>query len=339
MAEEAFEYQRLVAEVDPLTLRDELMAEAAVHFSRNQMKLGVIALAKLERATIDDTTIAKTDPFFPVIARGKRIIATCDYRRIPTDNEVVIIYGNYPHMFDNIVVNNPIKRHVATFGDLPYHKFEYDARWEGVERIYIINFDHRPDRYDAVLRELAAARAPLHRVTRIPAVRDQSTSIAQVDGQLGCLRSHINALRHDASHNSKHILLLEDDFCFTPEIDRHLDDLRDFVYRNYDYIVCLLATSKNGKIVPRDDIVSFSLQPCTNTAAYLVSGRGIAQLLETQEFALKRLLETHDTLKYSADRYWAVLQKTGKFLVFRRKFGFQSASFSDIEGQIARYLD
>ena len=199
--------------------------------------------------------------------------------------------------------------------------------------------DGRPDRYDAILRELGAARAPLHRMSRIPAVRDQSTSIAQVNGQLGCLRSHIDALRHAASHDFEHILVLEDDFCFTPEIDRHLDDLRDFVNRNYDYVVCLLATSKYGKVVTRDEIVSWSLQPCTNAAAYLVSGRGIDKLLEVQLFALERLLETQDTLKYACDRYWSVLQKTGKFLVFRRKFGFQSASYSDIEQQIARYLD
>jgi Glycosyltransferase family 25 (LPS biosynthesis protein) len=186
---------------------------------------------------------------------------------------------------------------------------------------------------------LGAALAPLHRVIRIPAVRDQSTSIAQVNGQLGCLRSHINVLRHATSHDFQHILVLEDDFCFTPEIDYHLDDLRDFVRRNYDYVVCLLAPSKYGKVVARDEIVSWSLQPIANTTAYLVSRRGIDELLEVQLVALKNLLETQDTLKYSCDRYWSVLQKTGKFLVFRRKFGFQSASFSDIERRISRYLD
>jgi hypothetical protein len=339
MAEEVFNDQMLVPDIDPLLLRDELVAEASSLFGRAQLEAGIAALKQLERATIDDTTIAKTDPFLPLIAREKRIIASCDYGRIPADDEIVIVYGNYPHMFENIVVNNPIKRHVSTFGDLPYYKFEYDARWAGIGQIYIINFDHRPDRYDAILRELASARAPLHRVIRIPAVRDQSTSITHVDGSLGALRSHINALRHAASHDSRHILVLEDDFCFTPEIDRHLDDLQKFLYRNYDYVVCLLATSKYGTVTPRDEIVSWSLQPCTNAAAYLVSGEGIEQLLSVQHLALKGLRETNDTLKYAADRYWSVLQKTGKFLVFRRKFGFQSASFSDIEQRIARYLD
>jgi len=119
MAEEVFEYEKFTAEVDPLVLRDEIVAEASGHFSQGEIELGIAALTKLERGTIDGTTLTKTDPFFALIARNKRIVATCDHRRIPTENEVVIIYENYPHIFENIVINNPIKRQIATFGDLP----------------------------------------------------------------------------------------------------------------------------------------------------------------------------------------------------------------------------
>ncbi len=57
------------------------------------------------------------------------------------------------------------------------------------------------------------------------------------------------------------------------------------------------------------------------------------------ENAAERLVESLDTLSYAADRCWAVLQPSGKFLVFRRKIGFQAASFSDIYRSISRYLD
>jgi hypothetical protein len=134
-------------------------------------------------------------------------------------------------------------------------------------------------------------------------------------------------------------LILEDDFCFTTDLEMHLDDLRTFFQRAYDYVVCLLATSKYGRIVPKDDLVCASFQPCTNTGAYLVSGEGLDELLAVQEFALRALKETRDTERYSADRYWATLQGTGRFLVFRRKLGFQISSFSDIERRISRYLD
>ncbi len=324
---------------DPVILRDELIAEASCRFAQSDIAGGMTALTKLRWATIDSETLARTDPYLAQISAGKRIVATCDPRRIPAENEIVIVYGNYPHIFENVVVNNPIKRHVATFGEFNYHEVEYDRRWDGVGQIYIINADHRPDRYDAVLRELASARAPFHRITRIPAIRDETTRLPPVDGQIGCLRSHIETLRRAKAEGLAHTLVLEDDFCFTTEIDAHMDDLQTFLRRGYEYLICLLATSKYGRIIAKDDLVSFSLQPCTNTGAYLVSAAGIDQLLPVQEFALERLKETHDTVTYSVDRCWSVLQASGQFLVFRRKFGFQSSSFSDIERSISRYLD
>jgi len=324
---------------DPVILRDELIATASQHFERSDIASGVAALTKLRWATIDSDTLVRTDSYLAQISAGKRIVATCDPRRTPADDEIVIVYGNYPHIFENVVVNNPIKRHVATFGEFDYHDVEYDHRWDGVEQIYIINADDRPDRYDAVLRELASARAPFHRITRIPAIRDETTRLPPVDGQIGSLRSHNEALRRAKAGNFGQVLVLEDDFCFTTEVDAHLDDLKTFLRRGYEYLICLLATSKYGRIIPKDDLVSVSLQPCTNAGAYLVSAAGIEQLLPIQEFALGRLKETHDTITYAVDRCWSVLQSSGQFLVFRRKFGFQSSSFSDIERSISRYLD
>ncbi len=58
-----------------------------------------------------------------------------------------------------------------------------------------------------------------------------------------------------------------------------------------------------------------------------------------QEQALEQLIATRDPNRYATDRYWIVLQPEGRFLVFRRKMGFQVASFSDIERRVSRYLD
>src|SRR5262245_32786471 len=89
---EVFEYETFAARVDPLVLRDDIVAEASTYFAKGEIQLGVATLAKLKRGTIDDTTLAKTDPFLTLIARDKTIIATCDHRRMPAETEVVIIY-------------------------------------------------------------------------------------------------------------------------------------------------------------------------------------------------------------------------------------------------------
>jgi GR25 family glycosyltransferase involved in LPS biosynthesis len=151
--------------------------------------------------------------------------------------------------------------------------------------------------------------------------------------------SHIAILERLRQAPPRHTLVLEDDFCFTSDLARHLDDLRVFVDRAYDYWVCLLGTSKYGPVVDRDDLVSYSLQPCTNTEGYLVSPAGIEALLPVWRRALESLVETRDCLRFAVDRSWSELQASGKFLVFRRKMGFQASSLSCIEREIARYFD
>lgn len=325
--------------LEPLRLRDRLLGEAAEHFARGRVEEGVAALNRLCLATIDEETLAASDPFLRVIANDRRIVATTDLTRTPSEDEVVVVYGNFPHSFDNVVVNNPIRRHVAGFGELPHDVVESDLRWGGVARIVVINADHRADRLDAVMRELAMAGAPLDRVLRQPAVFEEVTGDKWVDGQIGCLKSHRDSLRLAVPRQGEHVLILEDDFCFTSDLARHLDDLWSFTERRYDYVICLLATSKNGRIEPRDDLVSESRQPCTNSAAYLVSGDHYDRLSAMQENAIEQLIATRDPNRYAADRYWSGLGPEGRLLVFRQKMGFQAASFSDIERRVSRYLD
>ncbi len=325
--------------IDPLELRDRLLAEATGRFARDRFDEGVAALSKLCFATIDERTLAASDRFLRTIAGDRKIVATTDVDRVPAGDEVVIVYGYFPHSFDNVVVNNPIRRHVGGFGDLPYDVVEADPRWSGIAAIVVINADDRVDRYDAVMRELAMAGAPLDRVLRQSAVFESNAGDPFVDGSVGCLKSHLAALHIVGPRAGEHVLILEDDFCFTSDLETHLNDLSSFVERRYDYVVCLLATSKNGRIEPRDDLVSDSRQPCTNSAAYLVSGDQIDRLVAVQAQALEQLIATRDPDRFATDRYWSVLQPEGRFLVFRRKMGFQVASFSDIERRFSRYLD
>jgi hypothetical protein len=330
---------RSATTADLLAVRDRLVTEAEALMGASRTQEAVAVLRQLAQTTIDDTTLKRTDPFLPLIAGDRRVVATCDPSRMPRADEVVIVYGNYPHVFANVVVNNPMKRHIADFWTFHHDRVEYDHRWDGVDQIYVINVDERRDRYDAILRELSNARAPMDRVSRIPAVKMDRTLPQSVAGPLACLRSHIDALTRGADSRFRHILVLEDDFCFTSDLDAHLTDLATFFERRYDYWICLLSTSKYGPIVPKDDLISLSFQYCTNAGAYLLSRDGVAQILPIFEHALEQLTATQDPASYAADRCWRVLQPAEKLLVFRRKFGFQASSFSDIEGSISRYLD
>lgn len=324
---------------DMLTWRDSIIADALAYFGASETADGLDALRALELTTVDEKTLALTDPLLNQIAAGRRIVATFDPKRRPAADEVVLIYGNYPHAFANVVINNPIKRHVADFWKFKHDVVESDQRWNGIDQVFVINADQRLDRYDGVLRELATAHAPLDRVTRQAATIADRSQWHDAWGQIGCLQSHIEVLRKARDAKYAHTLVLEDDFCFTSDTETHLDDLQQFLRRPYVYWVCLVATSKYGPIVPLDDLVAHSHQVCTNTGGYLISRDGLGRVLSVFENALACLQANQPMNEYAVDRCWRVLQPSGKFLVFRRKFGFQNSSFSDIERSISRYLD
>ncbi len=320
-----------------LARRDRIITLAQGLLAAGDLAGVAEALMQLAGATTDQATLDGTDPMLPQLVAGRRVVASCDPARRPGVDEVVLIYGNYPHGFENVVVNNPVRRHAADFWRFRHDQVECDARWDGIDAIHVINLDRRGDRWDGVLRELVGARAPLDRVRRIPAVT--ATGPGQVEGSVACLASHLASLEIARAEGCRTLLVLEDDFCFTSEVDQHLDDLARFLEREYDYWVCLVATSKYGHCIPVDDLVARSHQPCTNAGGYLVSAAGIDRLLPVFADARKQLLATGDCLTHAADRCWSQLQPSGRFLVFRRKFGFQVSSYSDIEHRVARYLD
>jgi hypothetical protein len=318
---------------------DEIVSRAEVLFKEGESTNASSVLQSLRFGTVDENVVSRTDAFISLIARGRRVIATSDSKRQPLPGELVIIYGNYPCCYDNLLINNPVRRHVSSFFEINHDDVEFDYRWGAVERIFIINADQRIDRYDSVLRELARAHAPLDRITRISACMGEIGPTPTVSGTIGSVRSHVNALHAVKEQAYGNVLILEDDFCFTDDIDSHLDDLNIFMSAGYDYSVCLLATSKYGLITPFDELVSLSKQDCTNATAYLVSSKHIDTVIQVAEESLKGLLETFDCPTYALDRYWRCLQESNRFLVFRKKFGFQTASFSNIEKVIVRYLD
>src|SRR5262245_34352004 len=109
---------------EPVALREALIEKAATLFDRSEVARAIDVLMGLRAATIDEDTLIRTDGYLRQVASGRRLVATCDPRRVPRDDEVVVIYGNYPHIFENVIVNNPIKRHVAAFGEWAYDEVE-----------------------------------------------------------------------------------------------------------------------------------------------------------------------------------------------------------------------
>lgn len=330
---------------DPRVTTDRLLVQSSALAVEGNCVAALQLLKQLENATVDEGALANSDVIVrKCLATGTRVVATCDPARVPSENEHVVIYGSYPISYQSLLVNKVARRHSSFFWTLQHDVVESHAAWAAIDHIYIINIPSRVDRLDAVLNELARAQAPLDRIERVPAAvpSERSTAAVVASKQLrhaACLMSHISVLERARDSGHSHILVLEDDFCFTSDVAVHLRDLRDFFQRNYDYWICLLASNKYGVVVPKDDLIAYSLQPCTNTAAYLVSASGIDRLLPVWSAALQNLKDSGVIELYAIDRSWCSLQSSGRFFLFRRKMGYQRSSWSDIEFEIARNFD
>lgn len=298
----------------------------------------VDVVSHFRRCHLDDRILKNIDFLLPHIRGNRRIVATFNVGRIPADDEIVICYGDFPAIFDSLIINNPIRRHLKYFWDLSHDIVESNPVWDPVDRIYIVNLDERMDRYIETLRELRRMGAPFAKVTRFSAIK-YSSDDSNLNGHIGCGQSHIAIVDEMIRKGYRHVLILEDDFCFDERIEQHLRDLKIFFDRKYDYDVCLFATSKYYRMEPYDDLLSLSYQECTTASGYLISREGAKRVLPLWREGLSKMLETKESHRYAIDRYWASLQKDKKFFFFTVKMGYQRPGYSNITKQTSFNMD
>jgi len=288
---------------------------------------------------IDQVRLNVLDPFINVIGKNKTLIATFDAERRPKEGEIIIIFGNYPHDYRNLITNNPIRRNLLDFWSFSFDIIESDKCWDDVDQIIIINMDERLDRYYLLLRDLARMGAPFNKIHRLSAQRGPADLDPALAGQLGCLQSHLGAVTLARQLECDNVLILEDDFSFTDDIKHNKDQISQFFETKYDYRICLLGTSKYGRTTILDELVMATFQPATNSEGYFCSKPGLLKLEECFSRSYVKLLATHDISKYATDRCWSEMQDGRTFLAFRDRIGLQAPSYSNIECRVDFYLD
>lgn len=297
-------------------------------------------LLEMDGRAIDETIIAYVDQHLSHFHAGKRRVATTNPARQPAPDELVVQFGNYPPAFESLAVHNPMRRNVLDYWKLhwDFDEVESSPCWRSLDRVFVINMDHRPERFYSIARELTRVGVPLDRIVRFPGCVYTGFDDSFANGTVGCLMSHLGICRIAANKGLGNVLVIEDDFSFIDDLAYVESAVGDFFARQYGYDVCLLATSKYGRIVRFDDLVCMPRQECTNTGAYFLSGAGSARLVDCFAAALEQLIATGDCMRFAVDRCWSDLQGK-RFLVFKRRLGFQLPGFSDIEKSVTVYLD
>lgn len=260
---------------------------------------------------------------------NKTIVATFDESRVPTDNEIVIVYGTYPDWHLALPSSNKLFRHISMFDKMSHDVVEYDPVWDSIDTIYILNLEERVDRYYETLLSLAAVGAPLHRIHHYKAKRDG------LPPYVGATKNHVDVVEHFCNSGKKHCLILEDDIQF---IDKPsvVSAMRRLFSEPQDYNICFLSLSKYGRREPHNELLGKTFQACTTSSAYILQSSTAQSVYSILSDGLQKMMETGDHHTFCVDRYWSHLPN---LMYFRKKLAFQRPSYSNLTRGVSAHLD
>ena len=193
----------------------------------------------------------------------------------------------------------------------------------GRHRVWAINLDRRPDRWAEVEEEFA--RLDL-------AVPRRFTAIEDINGHLGCSRSHEALLnKYSIDAGGLPLAIFEDDIEFLANraaLDRLVAEFLT------NPAVDVLALGFNTKSwLPRVGRNLRILTQSLTTSGYIVKGHAISQVLGAASESVNLFNNGKSPSEASIDVVWQSLQaKELVFVTSRVRSARQRASFSDISG-------
>jgi len=195
------------------------------------------------------------------------------------------------------------------------------------KHVYYINLEHRTDRKDHVIKELAIVGIKC--ATRFNAIRNQN-------GAIGCTLSHIKVLQDAKKNGLPYIMIVEDDIQFTkPELFKN--QLTGLIRSRESWDVILIA---GNNLPPYRKVNDFCVQVshCQTTTGYIVKAEYYETLINNMKEGLIKLMkEAHRHFLYAIDKYWFFLQQRDKWLLITPLTVVQRVDYSDIERRMTNY--
>lgn len=195
------------------------------------------------------------------------------------------------------------------------------------DNVLYINLDHRTDRKDRVLSELA--KIGIMNPERFPAIK-------MAAGNVGCSLSHIRCIELAKARGWPQVLICEDDITFIdPPV--FINALGKFWESETSWDVLILG----GNNCPPFSVVSehyVRVHNIQTTTGYIVKKEYYDVLLSNFKEGLANLLREPEKKKmFSIDIWWKQLQQTDRWFLLTPLTVIQSYDFSDIEGRVMDY--
>ena len=194
-------------------------------------------------------------------------------------------------------------------------------------RVVFINLDRRPDRRRETERELGSLG--LHDAERIQAISD-------VNGALGCARSHLKVISNFAASGESLLLVCEDDIELNCNREELMTAVAEFIAHPELDVLCLGFRLRAPQLpITRNLAVANGIQ---TTLCYLVKAQAGERLARAFQRSERMLSKGRSPRVASIDQQWKKEQTQDlMFCVPRKKLILHRASFSDITGREKDY--
>ena len=201
----------------------------------------------------------------------------------------------------------------------------------GIDAVLYINLEHRRDRKEGVLEELAKAGVPEDRIHRVDAVRN-------VDyGNLGCSESHTKALAEILAHPEwKYVAVLEDDFVFRDAAtvwcelgDALLTETPDVLLLGHNPIDFQFERTSRPSVV--------RVLGTSHRTGYVIAASYVPTLKANFEKATAAMKTNKTEARFHGDIVWKELQAKDKWLSVEPALGIQRDGYSDCEKKVLTF--
>jgi len=192
------------------------------------------------------------------------------------------------------------------------------------DKIFCINLDRRPDRWESVKKEFE--KWGITSVERYSAIDgntiENNTNI--LNGELGILETHYNLIKKCKDENLDTILVMEDDVYFTEKI-KQIDEYMDSVPKDWD----LLYFGGTHVYGPPPVAINDKVVKITHTVAI--------HCVAIKKNIFEPLLLTAKKRQKQIDVCYAQLQKSFDSYCFHPNIALQTTGFSDIQNKVVDY--
>jgi len=198
---------------------------------------------------------------------------------------------------------------------------------EDIKHAFYINLDHRTDRKEHVEEQM--------KIMNINATR--FNAVKMENGAIGCSMSHLKLLQNAIVNKLEHILILEDDITFLdPELFKEqFKKFMEIHKNNWDVII---FAGNNLPPYEKIDDTCIKVTRCQTTTGYLVNGHYIKVLAQNIKMGLTNLIHRpKEHSKFAIDKFWFVLQSTGRWYLIMPTSVVQREDYSDIEKKKINY--